>query len=286
MTTTTGLFVLALLGSWLVSEEDPPRSAAAAAAPALAAPPASPEEPSRAQAAPPSEPVWLSFRRLPDAWHMPIRPKDCTSPPPGGRWQLATIEAARRHACGESLESWRLGMEESEDHCSLARAIWFCFGEADRRPLEGATPGDFDSFLPYLVHLEGPSLGAPSSPASGGLELRLEVFEADPRFRSSAIDLLGATFVAIQLTEEIQFEIDVALAIAKTPDTERTERMERVWARRAFVISNALHGETGLLLQSKLPDHYASMRAAFVEAMRDAPSSVQRALVAAWENHQ
>lgn len=296
--TTLALSALALAGVWLVSEipEAPTLSQPPDQAQAVQAAPAPPQarsvdEQDIEEDAEEALPPWLTLSRRPQPRRLPYRPSVCTNPPPGGTWQVATIAAAREHDCGEALSAWSRAMEASEDHCPLARTVWLCFNETNQRSLQEKTFRDFEELVPWLVHLEGKPKAriaiaaalrkthAPawSWPAADGLEHRLEAFAADEVLQESVIDLFGEPTVADHLATDLLIEAEIAVALAKLSREEHFFYSEEVWARRVYVVADALYGPAGALIQNHRKDLYAELRRLVEEAVEGAPETVRRA---------
>jgi hypothetical protein len=286
-TTTLALSGLALLGAWLVWPHHDPLPP-----PVPLAVPEPVQEPAGTAR---EEPAWLELTQPAHARRLPFRPSRCTNPPPGGTWQVATIESTRRHHCEEALDAWSGGMAISEDHCSLARMVWLCFSEAHSRPLLDQDFHDFGALVPLLVHLEGEperraeyardlaGIGIPSWswPAPSGLERRLDAFQWDRQLQDSVLDLFGAPALTDQLAADLWLEAEIAAALQRLPADQRTPYLEEVWARRVYVVVDALYGKPGELLQAHRQDVYQQLRDLVDQALVDAPEKVRRAYAVA-----
>lgn len=287
--TTVGLTSLALIGAWLAfpslqqsTQEIPAPSAAVQQTPA---PPPVAVDTTR----------WLTLEKMVSPRRLPTRPNDCTQPPPGGAFQVSIIEASRRRHCTDALEIWTRGMEDSEDHCTLMRTVWLCFNETETVQLSGRSFADFDELVPLLIHLEGDlalrsaradlpvEASAPSwsRPASGGIERRLEAFQQQENLQEVVFDLFGRPTVADDLAKDLWIEAQIARAIAKIPEAERTSYMIEVWARRVYVLASAMYGKPGELLQTNRKELYDPLRDLLAEAMQGAPELVREAYAVA-----
>jgi hypothetical protein len=285
-TTTLALSGLALLGVWLVSPESEPLPPPVA----LSVPAHEPAPRQLPQAALP-EPAWLDLSERPNPRRLQRRPSSCTNPPPGGTWQVATIDSARQAHCEEALDAWSGGMAMSEDHCVLARTVWTCFTEVHRRPLLDRSFRDFGELVPLLVHLEGEperraeyarelsEIGLPSWlwPAPSGLERRLDAFQWDRELQEAVLDLYGEGVLTDQLAADLLLEAEIAAALQRLPADQRTPYLEEVWARRVYVVVDALYGRPGELMQVHGRQMYDELRALVAQALVGAPEKVRRA---------
>lgn len=201
-------------------------------------------------------------RRLP---HRPLR---YTQPPPGGPTQWEAVQYARAHDCERALDAVAKGMGLSVDHATLYSQAWFCFNEIDQRPLIEARVERWEDFTFLLPHFEG----APEDrqaieddetrklphwyrPAIGGIEYRLEAFQRstrEDRLAEVIADLLGEPTVADHLAHDLLLEALAAEGLSRLD--EPNERVIEWWARRVYVVTAAMNGRVGRLLETHRPE--------------------------------
>jgi len=183
-----------------------------------------------------------------------------TAPPPGGRFQYEAVTAARSGNCPQALDAVDAGVEVSVDHATLYRGAWLCFGETHARALELAESESWEEFAYELEHFEGPpeamrdaseadagraALPRWYQPAVGGIEFRLDRFQANPTMRVVVDDVFGAPTIADHLAKDLHMEALAAVGLSRVPPSERTPSQISSWARRVFYTAWTLRGRPG-----------------------------------------
>jgi serine/threonine protein kinase len=240
---------------------------------------------------------------------LPSRPSNCTQPPPGGRWQVQAVEYSRERKCPLALAAVQEGMTESIDHCTLYRRAWLCFNETHQKPLREVAAETWEDLRLHLFHFEGtreererlltdiPELQSQPGwfhPAPNGLEFRLERWSGDPQMQEVIIDLFGEQTVTDQLALDLHLEGLAAAGLARIPPEQRTEAMQKAWARRVYVLASALSGTAGTLIDAHRKDLLPLLQELLSDATRDyvdeqgrrspVPSDVKQALETASRN--
>jgi serine/threonine protein phosphatase PrpC len=230
---------------------------------------------------------WLFRPRThlpPSPRRLPSRPANCTQPPPGGQWQVRAIEHSRKRECPQSLLAVQEGMKHSIDHCTLYRTAWLCFNETNQRPLEDVEAKIWEDLVLYIDHFNGSRevreaqvkanaelQRQPSwyHPAPSGIEFRLEAWANDPQMQSMVTDLFGEPTVTDQLAKDLHLEALAAAGMACVPPGERSEAMKQAWARRVYVLSRALSGSAGTLINDHRKDLLPVLRDLLADATAD-----------------
>lgn len=196
---------------------------------------------------------------------LPHRAIKCTSSPPGGPDTQMAVAAARQQQCADSIAAVQAGMSKSIDHCTLYKSAWLCFNEVHEIPLEQVKSDSWGDLVLHLPHFEGTReereaealrpeyRGMPAwfLPAPDGLEYRLEAWTNDEQLRDFVGDLFGDQVVADQLAKDIHLEALTAAGLACVPPSQRHKALETAWARRVYVLTRALHGTPGALINSQ-----------------------------------
>jgi len=189
--------------------------------------------------------------------------------------QWEAVQSARSHKCAKSMQAVARGMKASIDHASLYSLAWFCFNETHQHPLlEGQGARTWDDFVFMLAHLEGTeeertddipdeikNLPRWYQPAVEGIEFRLEAWNNstdEDRLVEVMKDLIGEPSVADQLTKDLQIEVAAAVALSRID--EPTDRQVEWWARRVYVVANAMNGRVGRLLERHRPEAVREIR--------------------------
>lgn len=228
---------------------------------------------------------WVFNPELPNApRRMPARPANCTQPPPGGAEQYEAIDAARNKQCAVATTAVQRGMVKSIDHCKLYWSTWLCFNEAHQRPLEDMKAKTWDDFVLQVPHFDGskelreqrakldPTLkNVPAiyQPAVDGIEARLEMWTADQGMQTAVADLFGEPTVADHLAKDLHLEALAAAGLAAVPPAERTRLLEETWARRVYVLSRALQGPAGAVIDTHRKDLMPLLRSLLAASMTD-----------------
>jgi serine/threonine protein phosphatase PrpC len=230
---------------------------------------------------------WLFRPRThlpPSPRRLPSRPANCTQPPPGGQWQVRAIEHSRKRECPEALSAVQEGMKHSIDHCTLYRTAWLCFNETYQRPLEDVEANLWEDLVLYSDYFNGkrevreaqvksnPELQRQPSwyhPAPSGIEFRLEAWANDVQMQSMVTDLFGEPTVTDQLAKDLHLEALAAAGMACVPPGERSEAMKQSWARRVYVLSRALTGSPGTLIDKHRKDLMPVLRDLLADSTAD-----------------
>ena len=255
-----------------------------------------PEVPEPVEEPPPEEPEeQLVFapeiptppRRLP---HRPMR---FTQPPPGGPLQWEAVQAARNHECRDAIEAVAEGMRMSVDHATLYSQAWFCFNETHQRPLAERTIRDWQDFVFLIPHLEGPpetreqhldekTLEFPEwyQPAVNGIEFRMEYWSnSDNKDKMGMVlsDLLGEPTLADHLAKDLLLEAFAAEGLSRVENPDA--RVVNWWARRVYVVSSALNGRIGRMLEAHRPELVPQLRAMLERSIK-APELTEEQIAA------
>ncbi len=204
-------------------------------------------------------------------------------PAPRGPDQAAAVRAARDKDCRGTTDVVTAALTKSVDFASLYRTAWLCSNDVDQLPLRTARATDLQGFYELLPFFEGdwvppenddPALAMvqPKSmpydePASGGLEYRLALFEADTKqvgFQPVILDLLGAPLVADTLGTDLFMEATAAAALSRLDEPE--QKAVEVWARRVYVTASTMNGPVGDLVRRHRPDLSTVIEALIFEA--------------------
>jgi serine/threonine protein phosphatase PrpC len=209
----------------------------------------------------------------------PHRPQKYLQPPPGGSDQLAAIQAARNHQCGQSLATIQAAMDKSTDHASLYPQAWNCFNDTDQRPLlqaKAETPEEFAVLLPHFrgtehLDVEAPATAVPDwfAAPTGGIEYRLDAFSQSgdhDLFVDVMIDKLGEDQVADHLIRDVLIEATAAAGLSHLE--KPTDEQEQWWARRVYYATAAMNGAVGDLIKQQRPEAVAGIDALIAEATR------------------
>lgn len=217
-------------------------------------------------------------RRLP---HRPVR---FTQPPPGGSTQWEAVQAARNHECRRALDAVARGMRFSVDHATLYNQAWFCFNEVHQRPLLEAQAETWEDFALLLPAFEGlpedrealdeatRRLPEWFQPAVGGIEYRLAAYQNSTRedkLAEVAADLLGEPTLADHLGNDLLLEALAAAGLSRVEDPN--PRVINWWARRVYVLTSALDGRIGRLLEAHRPDLLEQVRTLLDQATSPRP---------------
>lgn len=211
---------------------------------------------------------------------LPHRAVEYTQPPPGGAVQWNAVQAARTRNCPKALETVREGMRQSVDYAQLYTQAWSCFNDTHAVPLAASEARTWEDFAFIAHHFEGSpeqraqleteaakQLPLWARPAVGGVEYRIEAWagsnEHDLLIESMA-DLLGEPKVADDLARDLLLEAYAAAGLSQVEAPN--ERVIDWWARRVYVLTKAMHGRAGRVVEQHRPDVVHTLRALLLQA--------------------
>ena len=82
-------------------------------------------------------------------------------------------------------------------------------------------------------------------------------------------DIFGEPTVTDHLAKDLHLEALAAAGMACTPPSQRSEAMEQSWARRVYVLSRALSGRAGALIDSHRKELLPVLRELLADATGD-----------------
>ncbi len=234
-------------------------------------------------APPPGEiPVALAFSpEIPASpRRLPHRAVEYTQPPPGGAVQWNAVQAARNRNCPKALETVREGMRQSVDYAQLYTQAWNCFNDSHAIPLAASEARTWEDFAFIAHHFEGSpeqraqveteaakELPLWARPAVGGVEYRIEAWAGSNEHDliiESMSDLIGEPKVADDLARDLLLEAYAAAGLSQVEAPN--ERVIDWWARRVYVLTRAMQGRAGRIVEQHRSDVVPTLRALLLQA--------------------
>ena len=228
-----------------------------------------PAEPAADAEAPLADAYFAPF--VPDApKRIPHQPRLYMQPSPGGPHQWQVVQATRNRMCSEALKATADAMMDSADHAALYGPVWHCFDENHQAALLKTRLNSVHEFVSMIPNLQGAEptdgdLPAWYVPATAGIEYRLQMWRDSTQsdmFRTVIEDLIGPAKAADSLAVDLLLESQSAVMLSRSArlagvnaeNADMNARLINWWARRVFVVSQALSGPVGDMIRTHRPE--------------------------------
>ena len=195
---------------------------------------------------------------------------------PSGVWQMEAINAAREGNCTRSLLATQLGTKDSPDYAVHYGAVWDCFSQHHRAPIQSASIDTPESFGTLLNHFQGETLSplVADQPvwagvAIGGIERRINALllsdEYDDFFADYIFDKYGKANLAAEIGRDLLLEAEAAAALASVENP--SEEIIGWWTRRVYIVEKTLNSALGKIVREQQPDTAYAVHKKMVQAL-------------------
>ena len=159
---------------------------------------------------------------------------------------------------------------DSADHAALYGPVWHCFDENHQAALLKTRLNSVHEFVSMILNLQGAEptdgdLPAWYVPATAGIEYRLQMWRDSTQsdmFRTVIEDLIGPAKAADSLAVDLLLESQSAVMLSRSArlagvnaeNADMNARLINWWARRVFVVSQALQRPVGDMIRTHRPE--------------------------------
>jgi protein phosphatase len=195
---------------------------------------------------------------------------------PSGVWQMEAINAAREGNCTRSLLATQLGTKDSPDYAVHYGAVWDCFSQHHRAPIQSASIDTPELFSTLITHFQGEALSPVikdqpvwAGVAIGGIERRINALllsdKYDDFFADYIFDKYGEANLAAEIGRDLLLEAAAAAALATVENP--TDEVIGWWTRRVYIVEKTLNSSLGKIVREQQPDTAYAVHKKMVQAL-------------------
>jgi serine/threonine protein phosphatase PrpC len=195
---------------------------------------------------------------------------------PSGVWQMEAINAAREGNCTRSLLATQLGTKDSPDYAVHYGAVWDCFSQHHRAPIQSASIDTPELFSTLITHFQGEALSPLikdqpvwAGVAIGGIERRINALllsdKYDDFFADYIFDKYGEANLAAEIGRDLLLEAAAAAALATVENP--TDEVIGWWTRRVYIVEKTLNSSLGKIVREQQPDTAYAVHKKMIQAL-------------------